>query len=139
MARMTEQISGVDEIIDRLGALPHQVDAGLRRSARQASAAGYRRGLRVLAAQGLDRGTVIGYSRWFAAVQPGGAVHLWLGQNPLRRAGDFEDQASGRRQRAALEFPAGAQKAIQDEVVPEILKVYEGVAEREILKAVASG
>ena len=139
MARVTEQITGVDEIIDRLGALPHQVDAGLRRSARQASAAGYRRGIRVLAAQGLDQGTVIGYRRWFAAVQPDGTVHLWLGQNALRRAGDFEDLPSGRRQRAALEFPPGAQKAIQDEVVPEILKVYEGVAEREILKAVARG
>ena len=139
MTRVTEQISGIDEMIDRLGALPHQVDRGLRSAGRQASAAGYRKGLRTLAAQGLDQGTVIGYRRWFAAVQSDGTVHLWLGQNPLRRAGDFEDQPSGRRQRANLEFPPGAQRAIQDEVVPEALKVYEGVAEREVLKAVARG
>ena len=139
MAQVTEQISGIDEIIDRLGALPHQVDAGLRRSGRQASAAGYRKGLKVLAAQGLDQGTVIGYSRWFSAVESDGAVKLWLGQNDLRRVGAFEDKPSGRRERADVAFPPGAQKAIQDEVVPEALKVYEGVAEREILKAVASG
>ena len=139
MTRVVERFSGVDEMIHRLGALPHQVDRGLRSAGRQAAAAGYRKGLRALATQGLDQGTVIGYRRWFSSVESDGTVDLWLGQNPLRRAGDFEDLPSGRRQRADLEFPAGAPKAIQDEVVPEIEKVYEGVAEREILKAVARG
>ena len=140
MTRTVERFSGVDEMIQRLGALPQRVDAGLRATARQASAAGYKKGLRALAAQpGLNRGTVIGYRRWFSSVAPNGEVHLWLGRDPLRRAGDFEDLPSGRRQRADLEFPPEAEKAIQDQVVPEIERVYEGVAEREILKAVARG
>ena len=139
MARATEQITGIDEMIDRLGALPHQVDRGLRSAARQASAAAYRKGFRVLAAQGLDKGTVIGYRRWFSAVQPDGTVHLWMGENDLSHTGDFEDHPTGRRQRATLEFPPGAAQAIQNEAVPEALKVYQGVAEREILKEVARG
>lgn len=140
MTKVIERFAGVDEMIKRLDALPERVDAGLRATARQASAAGYRKGLKALAGTGLDQGTVIGYRRWFTAVQPDGTVLLWLGRNMLRRAGDFEDDPrSGRRQRANVQFPPEAEKAIQDQVVPEIEKVYEGVAEREILKAVARG
>ena len=140
MTKVIERFSGVDEMIKRLDVLPERVDAGLRATARQASAAGYRKGLRALAGVGLDQGTVIGYQRWFSSVAPDGTVHLWLGRNDLRRAGDFEDDPrSGRRQRANVQFPPEAEKAIQDQVVPEIEKVYEGVAEREILKAVARG
>ena len=152
MTKVIERFSGVDEMIKRLDVLPERVDAGLRATARQASAAGYRKGLKALAGVGLDPGTVIGYRRWFTSVAPDGTVHLWLGRNMLRRAGDFEDAEwkpdmpfatgpvlPGRRQRANVQFPAEAEKAIQDQVVPEIEKVYEGVAEREILKAVARG
>ena len=143
MTRVVERFSGVDEMIKRLDVLPERVDAGLRATARQASAAGYRKGLRALASVGLDQGTVIGYRRWFTSVAPDGTVHLWLGRNTLDRAGEWVETPPSRRrkrrQRANIEFPPEAEKAIQDQVVPEIEKVYEGVAEREILKAVARG
>ena len=136
---MTERITGIDEMIERLGALPHQVDKALQQAGREASAAGYKKGLRVLAAQGLDQGTVIGYSRWFSAVQPDGTVHLWLGQDPLRRVGAFEDTPSGRRQRATVQFPPGAQTAIQAEVTPVVHQVFKASAEREIKKQIVRG
>ena len=81
---MTERITGIDEMIERLGALPHQVDKALRQAGREASAAGYKKGFKVLAGQGLDQGTVWGYRRWFSEVRPDGTVDLWLGENPLQ-------------------------------------------------------
>ena len=138
-AQNREQITGIDEMIARLGALPHQVERGLRPAARQGSAAGYKKGLRVLNRFGLDNGTVIGYRRWFSSVAPDGSVHLWLGENPLKRAGDFEETQSGRRRRADLAFPPGAAAAIQAEVLPEIHSAYQAAAEREIKKAIIRG
>ena len=147
MSRVVENFTGVDEMIKRLDALPRHVDRGLRASARQASAAGYRKGLKVMSEHGLSNGTVLGYRRWFTDVGPDGAVTLWLGRNVLRRAGEWESsppspqsrRSRRYRQRADVEFPPAVEAAIQAQVVPEIEKVYEGVAEREILKAVARG
>ena len=139
---MVTQKFEVDAQIDTLGRLPEQVNKGVRAASRQAAAAGYRRGLREIP---LDEGILRGYRRWFVdgASDPGTAK-AWLGENPLVRAGDWETTTDARgrrvRRRADVEFPAEeAERVVNDVVVPEILQIYEGVAEREIQKAVARG
>ena len=134
-----EQIPGIDDMIKRLGALPNQADRALRQAGKEASAAGYREGKKVLASHGLSEGTVVGYRRWFSTVGPDGMVHLWLGENPLRRAGDFVDMPSGRRRRGDVEFPPGAADDIQRRVTPLVHEVFQNTAEREIPKQIARG
>ena len=139
MAKSFEKLTGVEDMIARLDALPERVDKGLRVAGRRASAAGYKKGIRVLAGHGLNQGTVVGYRRWFTGVEPDGTVNLWLGENPLRRTGDFEASPSGRRQRADVAFPPGVANEITAEVLPVVHQVYEAEAESAIKKAIGRG
>ena len=139
---MLTQNFDVDAQIDTLGRLPEQVNKGIRAASRQAAAAGYRRGLREIP---LSEGILRGYRRWFTDGRENpGTTTAWLGESPLAMAGEWEDVTTSRgrtrRRRADIDFPAEeAERVVNDVVLPEMLKIYEGVAEREIQKAVARG
>lgn len=139
---MLHQEFEIDAQIETLGRLPEQVQRGIASASRQAAATGYRLGLKEIP---LSEGILMGYKRWFVAGQRRpGETKAWLGENVLRQAGDYENRevAPGRfrKIRADVDFPAAeAERVVNDVVVPAMTAVYEGIAEREIQKAVLRG